>query len=72
MDIAKRLLIEALKKRTGEASAFSESYQVDKLLDPTAELSATQSEMQSEHTLLDEDERQSAEDAKKIELQEEN
>ena len=33
MDIAKRMLVEALKVFNGEISAFSKNYQVDKLLD---------------------------------------
>ena len=40
MDIAKRMLVEALKLFNGEISRFSKNYEVDKLLDPNAKLIA--------------------------------
>ena len=58
MDIAKRMLVEALKLFNGEISRFSKNYEVDKLLDPNAKLTSIQGDQLSEHSFLDEDRHQ--------------
>ena len=58
MDIAKRMLVEALKLFNGEISRFSKNYEVDKLLDPNAKLTNIQGDQPPEHSFLDEDRHQ--------------
>ena len=64
MDIAKRMLVEALKLFNGEISSFNKNYQVDKLSDPTAKLTNIQGDQHSGHSFLDEDIHQEISDLK--------
>ena len=64
MDIAKRMLVEALKLFNGEISSFNKNYQVDKLSDPTAKLTNIQGDQHSGHSFLDEDIHQETSDLK--------
>lgn len=64
MDIAKRMLVDALKLFNGEISSFNKNYQVDKLSDPTAKLTNIQGDQHSGHSFLDEDIHQETSDLK--------
>ena len=64
MDIAKRMLVDALKLFNGEISSFNKNYQVDKLSDPTAKLTNIQGDQHSGHSFLDEDIHQEISDLK--------
>ena len=71
MDIAKRMLVEALKLFNGEISRFSKNYEVDKLLDPNAKLTNIQGDQLSEHSFLDEDRHQETSEQKVDQTEEE-
>ena len=72
MDIAKRMLVEALKVFNNEISTFNKNYQVDKLLDPTARLTSLKGDQLSEHSLLDEDMHQEMSDQREDQAKEED